>query len=854
MKRPRSGYIDYDKDGTPIVRRVPEGHALINRRTNVYFPENSEPGWNGIKLTGDWELIKLVEQENILIPHRTSGNKLEIFEGKIRSFLKRENLVYEAIEELNHSFAKVGVEIDSYEYLNSAIEFLENQIRFISEEINKFVSNGITFPGIYEVIKKFDEVKEVFNDIKETNPRSRFFNIQKPEFTFTILYNYLEKTLRDISNIYDTLPQYTFLPTSLSTFFYKKNRLFSRVYLEIVRYLRNYSLEVEKIFSDKNPEDFEAKKIFAKEYKRNIDLLFDVVKNDIPLIFAVEDLKQYGKKAVDAYFERFAIEFLDLILYSIGRPFSIKDVSSVNVEKKNRELILDVKLKNGDKYTIIKSQEKNLNPMFFPSEKNIFHYFSSDVGPFFIDGIAENYDLAFDVKVIEEKQQTPSETKDFSVSLVLRPFNYQFDSGLSKIVYIPQTKSEEKRDFGEIKAVAKSILDRTLHRILFSEMKAIFTGSGGHGLSNIFPGIIAEILSINGLINASSDWDDFYRRLYKSIAGRMYNLSSFEQKMLEKEIIDEKVYRKVPSAALLMLGINHSFKIMKILGIPQNVKVSVIKKEPNQIVFEQDKGVVLLSDTEKFIDFISSVNIVVSNLFQMNEEKISSNDLLLRLRQKAVFDDQNLQNAVVSVASRKYLEIPNMNKGEAYEEVFLDIFLEALKEYLGTNYYYNRFQGQYTKKNFDVVHFDLGGGKKIVFVNNPYKTGVSDITFLFVNDKTREVIPFCLELKARKEIVVPQIYSAREISMILNEVGARYFPGYVIYRPKLFGLGFFEEKQKGKKKYYPYTIDMTTETTETEKKQTLFKGDTYYFVKHYYHLFSPIYYQGLNIASPELKV
>lgn len=854
MKRPRSGYIDYDKDGTPIVRRVPEGHALINRRTNVYFPENSEPGWNGIKLTGDWELIKLTDQRNILVPHRYSGNKLEIFEGEIRSFLKRENLVYEAIEELDKSFSKVGVEVDSYEYLNSAIEFIEEQIRFISKEINKFVSNNITFPGIYEAIKKFDEVKEVFEDIKETNPRSRFFSAQKPEFTFTVLYNYLEKILKNLSNIYDALPQSSFSPNSVSTFFYKKNRLFSRVYLEIIRYLRNYSLEVERIFSDKNPKDFEAKKIFAKEYKRNIDLLFDVVKNDIPLIFAVEDLKQYGKKAVDAYFERFAVEFLDLVLYSIGRPFSMESVSSVNVEKKNRELILNVKLKNGDKYTIIKLQEEDLNPMFYPSEKNIFHYFSSDIGPFFIDGIAENYDLSFDVKIIEEKQQMPSKTKNFSISMVLRPFNYQFDSGLSKIVYIPQTKIEEKRDFEEIRALAKSILDRTLHRTLFGELRSIFTGFGGHGLSNVFPGIIAEILSINGLINASSDWGDFYRRLHKSIAGRMYNLSSFEQKVLEKEIIDEGVYRKVPSSALLMLGINHSLKIMKLLGIPQNVKVSVAKKEPNQITFDQDKGTILLSDNEKFIDFISSINVVVSDLFQMAEEKVAPSDLLLKLRQKSVFDDQNLQNAIISVASRKYLEMPEMNKGEAYEKVFLDIFLEALKAYLGTNYYYNRFQGQYTKKSFDIAHFDLGGGKKIVFADNPYKTGISDITFLFVNDKTKEVIPFCLELKARREIVIPQLYSAREISMILNEVGARYFPGYMIYRPKLFGLGFFEEKQKGKKKYYPYTIDMTTETTETEKKQILFKGDTYYFVKHYYHLFSPIYYQGFNVTSPELKV
>lgn len=866
MNTLRAGYIDHDEQGVPIVRQVPPGHILIHRQKNIYFPENSRPGWHGIRLDGPWELINLET-----VNYKTRKDEILVYGKTPVYYKKREDVTRPAYEEVQKTFASYGAHIDLEDSISKFIETKKKVIEFL-EDARKLFLSAQKAKEIKEVEELKQKFQNVLNFIEKSLPISHITNQNlfrgpnKNIFFKEHLRQELDSLTSQLYSINNRINKKELSEEGERLIF--KLKIFSRM-LQIL----NAADTIQSYLDPSDKDEYKILKLYFAEYKRNLEIYQSLVVEDVPIVWAVESIEKFGKASVHHSIIQNPYPFVEALLFSSTEkePKKLLPASSSDLETKldvkNNLVNISWKTKNGKEVSVVfKVVDTDDRPSYFP-EKTFKRYTTSDFGPFFISGLARTNAITIEYFIEISDNGSIEERKTGFPSVTLRPINASFDEGLLLIAYVPEssltkkltqeTIEQEKAKIEEIKELIQNSPK------YFRAIKEHLLMRKGNALAKSVLGSIIERISINGQLSKYNSFEEFIKDGAKSFWGRKYLLPKDEQKLFEQEVdIIDEVYARIPSSLVIALSLLHANEINKTLGVQITSKVSIKEKvgplsnnttSPlNQTINDESKLKELLVNISILsVELLNHVNSQMLSLGigakdqdKIKEEVKNFLEKSGTLNEFAAYEE--MLNAFIENVAKSFLDI---RVGMVFENIykeFLKLFYTALNKKAPKEHI---IDGVITQKQMQLNEFEIDNDVSVFYGENPLKTGIGDIVTLLVNKKTKEVVPIIAEVKARKGVIIPQLYSARELSFYLADVLEYLGGNFTIYRPKLYGTGTVYYSKSNITR--PYIIDLNKYTKGTLVKEQTLENKPYLEIDHYYHIFSPFSYQGFSAPLPE---
>ncbi|AZU97634.1 hypothetical protein PGDDIFCJ_00004 [Thermus phage YS40_Isch] len=827
-------FIKIREDGKQVVKKVPPGYILLHKPTGMFFPPESSPGWRGVLLDEDWELVDIsfTTQNVPLSPMpqqstaqrntpRTQAKKqidaqikdeLETIQSalKLSSFLESktevniEDLWESSVEFLEHSIEnlKKSVEkavlefkgrtnLDEKEekFLNSAqslIDYLETTLSlvYLRGDLKKSLSSGVNLPNLLKQISRGNSIYKRFKDTLEKRKVENYF------------------TGRFLYDLYDALRQFEFSRRAISMFY-----------------------ELYKISEEFLKEKDLQKK---KKYQLPTELLLSQIQKILHSreghFISVPIHGEFVDKGMFAFF----ISYPEFLFRLVRKDLGLEERVKSSVYAGNG--VFNYELENGTSVVVEVSK-------YFPGKENLYipktdykykgqqNYFLPILRTLNHDKISDEFSIKARIYSNEKV-----ETKNIEKTFVYIPFSHGFESAFVVVHFLvfdanEIDKIEEYKKFLEKTKTRAKKLSNIVDSLNFRSL-----------VKESISSILYDMMSRPPALGLSFLDFLFLKQLYPKIFEGEHSFQEIDKlikdlfglKLLfpkdEQRLIDEEIFQVGPNSFYISRRnlLSASLRYLSLIDYEYNrdksgpvFNFTVREKSPKELFSEADNLAPKDIDDFEHLYKIAEVsfNLVDKFFSGLLTDKDVTNALLgsglienfyrdiysLYMTSSSIMDELN------RLSSNSYAWM--QYKGGAFEKVFLKI----LEYYLNDRYSNKEYSTASVKRRLEAQGikykaYEVGSNKYILYIKDEYG-GIGDVRMFIYDKSSREVVPIIYELKARDKYVVPQLNSPKELYRTIHDV-LLSFDGkaqtYKIYKPYIYGIGV-----KSKNRIHDvYIVDM----------------------------------------------
>lgn len=910
MKNNLGPDIIYKPDGTQVVKRVPDGYYLVHVPSGFYFPPGSQPGWKGILLDQDWDLVPVREVSIAKKNYKPSFQQ----KGQSAKYMLRQNkevqfVVHDEIEKiekmLQQNFYKhlVKSDLQSKKIRKVYEELLQHLEKFV-ELFNLFDNKIQSSIGQIKHLKTKQKLENSFQNVKTAVLQIQSLLSSKSALKSVVSF-------KDLMSIYKPMLDVVEFVNELAK---RKNFVgFEKLHIEGLKSI--FALRMLGLLSDLvslaervgnvgnqplSPQELEVYGNFVNLVLTQLDRAVAILSNPVFISSVYGDYN--FEEAVKNNFLDVPEALLEFIYDSYNSPeldaFKKKEIDRIFV---NDTTVL-VKFKDNAELQISLEDPRTgiYYPFVMPSVYRGRNILSPAVLRIYDTEKASGF-VNFGVSVIL-KDKT-SEEHELSLQLKFVPISYYFsESGIHTLYSLDRGEKELKSAidrararFNKLKELYSLVdvedLMRNLSQKLFSKSST---------QEEIY--LAVEILDYLLLIERNRDIflggsnvhavkaKDLVRKLFG-----VYNLFGKE----DREKLDSNCveigdniyypYTYVLAASLLNLSQLDYVYARNEQGILLNFKLKSSREFINDVNTNHEVLEMLSTPEEnllaKTLDFlIEQINYLISNKFVPESEisKYTAQNLDAFLREDPRFPllDQKIKNEILRLfiddVLKNHEELIQKSDHHYIGAMFERLFVSTLRSLIMINAHDTYSTVNITKNKVNdipVIKIDLDKKTSIFFLMDE-KGGVGDVRILIVNNGEK-VLPILYELKTRSKVIVPQIHSVADLYETMKSVLTNYYgeKEFEVYTPKLYAFGLKKPEKFEIEGATPYIIDMNedyivssvpnlqpiVEERETMRKirqQSHFvdKNFKYVVIKKSHALVSPYSYMVTSISLPESDI
>lgn len=832
-------FIKTREDGKQVVKKVPPGYILIHRPTGMFFPPESHPGWNGVILDEDWELVDISSiASSVSSPSAPQQQSLQTssqqqHKKQIQTSLKSNLETIQSALNLV-SFLEDGEEVNIEELWESSVEFFEHSAINLKKVVEKTIleiERGVGSNKDRNVKKLLHLANELIDYLEET---LKFFYLKgstKKALSSGITIFSLVKQIINGNSIIKRFKE-DLVPSKVE----KSEKIFSGRFLyEIYDAIRQFEFSKRSLIMFNELLDLSTYFIKEKDlqkkqkYQLPIELLLSqiqkILKSRSGNFISVPIYEEFVEKGMFAFFVEYPEFLFRLIKKDLGIESNIKN----SVHSGNG--VFNYELDNGV-YVVIEISK------YFPGKENSFipksdykykgqqNYFLPILRIMNHDRISDEFSIRAKVYSSEG-----SEAKNLEKTFAYIPFSHGFESSfvMTHLLVFDVDKVDKIDEY-------KAFLEKTgrrakkLSEIVESlDFKTLVKESVGSILYDVILKPTALGLSFLDFAFLKQLYPQIFEgehsfseldKLLKDLFGLKFLFPREEQILIDKEIVQvgpTSFYvsrRNLLSASLRYLSlIDYEYLRDKEGPI---FEFTVKEKRPKELFdksndlapedIEDFKVLYRIAElsfvlSEKFFDSVLTEKDIIKALINSGIVVNSHKDLpfLYKISTKML-------NALKEASSKNTAWVKY--KGEAFEKMFLSILEAYLNDrYRGKEYSTSSLHRRLDLREIGYRALEIGNKRYLLYTQEEHG-GIGDARMFIYDKSSNEVIPIIYELKAREKYIVPQLNSPRELYRSIHDVLLSFdseASSYRIYKPYIYGIGI-KSKQRGN--YDIYFVDM----------------------------------------------
>ncbi|BAK53690.1 hypothetical protein TMA_002 [Thermus phage TMA] len=812
-------FIKIREDGKQVVKKVPPGYILLHKPTGMFFPPESSPGWKGVLLDEDWELVDVsFTNQNVLLspmPQQSSvkeNTKKTQTKRQINTQLKSEIKTIQSALKLS-SFLESSDEVDIEDLWESSIEFLEHSIENLKELLEKAVleirektslnNEEVKFlnsaQDLTDYLKTLLSLVSLKGDLRKSlSSGVSLSNLSKQIINGNFIYKRFKDALgkrksegffvgKFLYDIYDALRQFEFSKRSLSMFY--------ELYEISEQFLKEKDLQKKK------------------KYQLPMELLLSQIQKILNSrkgnFISVPIHEEFVDKGMFAFF----VSYPEFLFNLVKKDLGIKEKIKSSVYAGNG--VFNYELENGT-YVVVEVSK------YFPGKENLYvpktdykykgqqNYFLPILRVLNYDKISDEFSIKARIYSDEEVEK-----KSIEKTFVYMPFSHGFESSfvvthflvfdadeIDKIEeykrFLKKTEKRAKKISNIVDSLDfKTLVKESINSVLYDMMSRPPT----LGLSFL------DFLFLKQLYPKIFEGEHSFQEVDKLIKD-LFGLKLLFPKD-EQRLIDEEIFQAGPNSFYILRRnlLSASLRYLSLIDYEYNRNKSgpvfdftVREKSPSEIFSEANN--LAPNDLDDFDHLYRIAELSFTLASKFFDGSLTDRDIINTLLNSGLI--KNFYKDLHSLYITSSLMIKELSqissnitvwmkyKGGAFEKIFLKI----LEIYLNDRYNNKEYSTSSVKRRLEIQEirykaYEVGTNKYILYIKGEYG-GIGDVRMFVYDKSSKEVIPIIYELKARDKYVVPQLNSSKELYRTIHDVLLSFdekVTSYKIYKPYIYGIG-----------------------------------------------------------------